>query len=98
LYRNSWRGYLGIPRQGKARKEQLYNMRTLSVSARTATHHSTGTELSAIGDDEMEIGAGQHGETGADRMKLMTADETAEIMLARSLEDLEVKPGEEPLV
>jgi phosphoenolpyruvate---glycerone phosphotransferase subunit DhaK len=75
-----------------------YNMRTLSVSARTATHPSTGTELSPMGDDEMEIGAGQHGETGAGRMKLMTADETAAIMLARLLEDLEVKPGEELLV
>jgi phosphoenolpyruvate---glycerone phosphotransferase subunit DhaK len=74
------------------------NMRTLSVSARTATHPSTGAELSALGDDEMEIGAGQHGETGAGRMKLLTADETAEIMLAQLLDDLEVKSGEELLV
>ena len=74
------------------------NMRTLSVSARTATHPSTGAELSALGDDEMEIGAGQHGETGAGRMKLLTADETAEIVLAQLLDDLEVKSGEELLV
>ena len=39
------------------------NMRVLSVAARTATHPSTGMELSPLGDDEMEIGAGQHGET-----------------------------------
>ena len=74
------------------------NMRTLSVSARTATHPSTGAELSALGDDEMEIGAGQHGETGAGRMKLLTADETAEIMLAQLLDDLDVRSGEELLV
>jgi phosphoenolpyruvate---glycerone phosphotransferase subunit DhaK len=74
------------------------NMRTLSVAARTATHPSTGIELSPMADDEMEIGAGQHGETGAGRMKLLTADETAAIMLKRLVEDLEVKAGEELLV
>ena len=41
---------------------------------------------------------GQHGEAGTGRMKLKTADETAEIMLHMLLEDLEVKSGEELLV
>jgi dihydroxyacetone kinase-like protein len=74
------------------------NMRTLSVAAKTATHPSTGQALQNLGDDEMEIGAGQHGESGSGRMKLKTADETAEIMLSQLLEDLEVKAGEELLV
>ena len=74
------------------------NMRTLSVAARTATHPSTGMELDPLGDDEMEIGAGQHGESGGGRMKLKTADETAEIMLAELLDDLDVNTGEELLV
>jgi len=74
------------------------NMRTLSVAARSATHPSTGLELSPLGDDEMEIGAGQHGESGPGRMKLKSADETAEIMLERLLEDLEARAGDELLV
>jgi len=74
------------------------NMRTLSVAARSATHPSTGLELSPLGDDEMEIGAGQHGESGPGRMKLQSADETAEIMLERLLEDLEARAGDELLV
>jgi dihydroxyacetone kinase-like protein len=74
------------------------NMRVLSVAVRTATHPSTGMELSPLRDDEMEIGAGQHGETGAGRMKLLTADETADIMLQRLLDDLEAKGGDELLV
>jgi len=41
---------------------------------------------------------GQHGEAGTGRMKLKTADETAEIMLEMLLKDLAVKPGEELLV
>jgi dihydroxyacetone kinase-like protein len=74
------------------------NMRTLAVAVQTATHPSTGQPIFELGDDEMEIGMGQHGEAGTGRMKLKTADETAEIMLEMLLKDLEVKPGEELLV
>ena len=64
----------------------------------TATHPSTGQPIFELGDDEMEIGMGQHGEAGTGRMKLKTADETAEIMLEMLLDDLQVKAGEELLV
>ncbi len=74
------------------------NMRTLAVALRTATHPSTGEILFSLGDDEMEIGMGQHGEAGTGRMKLKTADETAETMLSQLLEDLDVQAGEELLV
>jgi dihydroxyacetone kinase-like protein len=74
------------------------NARTLSVATRTATHPSTGASIFELGEDEMEIGMGQHGEAGTGRMKLKTADETAEIMLKMLLDDLAVIPGEELLV
>jgi dihydroxyacetone kinase-like protein len=74
------------------------NMRTLAVAVRTATHPSTGQPIFDLGDDEMEVGMGQHGEAGTGRMKLKTADETAELMLGMLLEDLKVKAGEELLV
>jgi dihydroxyacetone kinase-like protein len=74
------------------------SMRTLAVAVKTATHPSTGEAIFTLGDDEMEIGMGQHGEAGTGRMKLKTADETAEIMLGQLLEDLEVRQGEELLV
>jgi dihydroxyacetone kinase-like protein len=74
------------------------NMRTLAVAVRTATHPSTGSPIFELGDDEMEIGMGQHGEAGTGRMSLRTADETADIMLEKLLEDLGVTPGEELLV
>lgn len=53
------------------------NMRTLAVAVKTATHPSTGQAIFTLGDDEMEIGMGQHGEAGTGRMKLKSADETA---------------------
>jgi len=74
------------------------NMRTLAVAVQTATHPSTGQPIFELGDDEMEIGMGQHGEAGTGAMKLKSADETAEIMLEMLLKDLAAKPGEEMLV
>jgi dihydroxyacetone kinase-like protein len=74
------------------------NTRTLSVAVRTATHPSTGQPIFDLGDDEMEVGMGQHGEAGTGRMKLKTADETAGLMLQMLLDDLHVKQDEELLV
>jgi len=74
------------------------NMRSLAVAVNTATHPSTGQPIFELGDDEMEIGMGQHGEAGTGRMQLKSADETAEIMLNMLLSDLQVAAGEEILV
>ena len=74
------------------------NMRTLAVAVRTATHPATGQPIFELGDDEMEIGMGQHGEAGTGRMQLKSANETAEIMLEKLLADLKVTAGEELLV
>ena len=74
------------------------NMRTLAVALTTATHPSTGQPIFTLADDEMEIGMGQHGEAGTGRMKLKSADETADLMTPMLLDALQVKAGEELLV
>jgi phosphoenolpyruvate---glycerone phosphotransferase subunit DhaK len=74
------------------------NMATLAVAVTPATHPVTGHEFFQLADDEMEIGMGQHGEAGTGRMKLKSANETAEIMLNQLLSDLGVKPGEQVAV
>ncbi len=74
------------------------NTRTLSVAVRTATHPATGQPIFDLGDDEMEVGMGQHGEAGTGRMKLKTADETAGLMLEMLLDDLHVRQEEDLLV
>jgi len=73
-------------------------MRTLAVALSTATHPSTGQPIFDLGADEMEVGMGQHGEAGTGRMKLQSADATAELMLAPLLNDLEAKAGDDLLV
>jgi phosphoenolpyruvate---glycerone phosphotransferase subunit DhaK len=74
------------------------NMRTLAVAVRTATHPSTGNPIFDLGEDEMEIGMGQHGEAGTGRLQLKSADETAAIMLDMLLQDLSASAGDELLV
>lgn len=70
------------------------NMATLAVAVRGATHPSTGGMISELGEDDMEIGMGQHGEGGGGRQPMKTADETAVIMVDALLADLEIKKGE----
>lgn len=70
------------------------NMATLAVAVRGATHPSTGSMLADLGEDEMEIGMGQHGEGGGGRQPMKTADETADIMVQALLNDLPIKDGE----
>jgi dihydroxyacetone kinase-like protein len=74
------------------------NMRTLAVAVRTATHPLTGQPIFELGDGEMEIGMGQHGEAGTGRMQLKSANQTAEIMIEQLLADLKVNANEELLV
>lgn len=73
-------------------------MATIAVAAKGATHPSTGGVIAELGEDDMEIGMGQHGEGGGRRMPLKTADETAQIMLDALLKDLDIKTGEKLLV
>lgn len=74
------------------------NMATIAVAARGATHPTTGDMIAELGEDEMEIGMGQHGEGGGGRIPLKTADETAEIMIEALIKDLNVVSGEKLLV
>jgi len=74
------------------------NMATIAVAARGATHPATGNYIAELGEDEMEIGMGQHGEGGGNRQKMKSADDTAVEMLDMLLNDLSVKPGEKLLL
>ncbi|MEG1197239.1 MAG: dihydroxyacetone kinase subunit DhaK [Raoultibacter sp.] len=70
------------------------NMATLAVAARGATHPQTGTLLAELGEEEMEIGMGQHGEEGGGRQPMNSADETAQIMVNALVNDIGIKAGE----
>ena len=70
----------------------------LAVAVRGATHPQTGTLLAELGDDEMEIGMGQHGEEGGGRQPMKSADETAAIMVNALAKDIGIQPGEKVML
>ncbi|MEG0177177.1 dihydroxyacetone kinase subunit DhaK [Anaerorhabdus sp.] len=74
------------------------NMATIAVAAREATHPATGAPFADLGDEDMEIGMGQHGEGGGGRQKMKTADETIEIMMNALVKDLDITSGEKVMV
>ena len=73
----------------------IANTRTMGVALSPCTIPVVGKPTFTLGEDEMEIGMGIHGEPGIERGKLKTADEIAELMLNRILEDLPFKTGDE---
>jgi phosphoenolpyruvate---glycerone phosphotransferase subunit DhaK len=80
-----------IPVMERARE----NCRTLGVALTSATVPQTGERTFEIGDREMEIGIGMHGEPGAGREPLAPADAVCRKMLDRILADLPFQAGDE---
>ena len=74
------------------------SMATIAVAARCATHPASGAAFGDLGDTDMEIGMGQHGEGGGGRQPLKTAKETIEIMANALVKDIPLKSGDKAFV
>jgi len=72
--------------------------RSMGVALTSCTVPAAGRPTFALGDDEMEMGVGIHGEPGRRRVKLAPADEIAEEMVGAILADLAPSPGTELLL
>ena len=73
------------------------NGRSMGVALTSCTVPSAGKPTFEMGDDEMEIGIGIHGEPGRERMKLKTAKEITEMMAEAVLSDLPFKNGDKTI-
>ena len=71
----------------------LDNIRTMGVALSPVTLPAVGAPTFQIGEDEMEIGMGIHGEPGIKREKLHTANEIAERMTEAILADMSIPKG-----
>ena len=71
------------------------NVRTMGVALSPCTIPEVGKPTFEIGENEMEIGMGIHGEPGVRRGPLKTADEVVEEMLSAILKDLPYQRGDE---
>jgi dihydroxyacetone kinase-like protein len=74
-------------------RQALTNTRTMGVALSPCTLPAAGVPTFTIGDDEMEIGMGIHGEPGIRRGKLEPADAIADRLLGAILADLTVEAG-----
>jgi len=74
------------------------SMATIAVAARTATHPATGAEFGDLGDIDMEIGMGQHGEGGGGRQPMKSAKETVAIMANALVKDIPLAKGDKVFV
>lgn len=72
--------------------------RSMGVALTSCTVPAAGSPTFEIGDDEMEMGVGIHGEPGRRREKLASADAIADEMMGAILRDLAPKPGAEVLL
>ncbi len=72
----------------------LAHTRTMGVALSSCTLPAAGKPTFEIGDGEMEIGMGIHGEKGVRRGNLETADEIAAELLDAVLAELDVKKGD----
>jgi dihydroxyacetone kinase-like protein len=79
----------------KAGDEIVFNTRSLGVAHSACIMPSSGKPSFEIGDDEMEIGVGHHGEPGIQRVKMMSADGITDIIMERILADLPFKKNDE---
>ncbi len=70
------------------------NVRSMGMALTSCTVPAAGKPTFEIGDDEMEIGVGIHGEPGRERRKLASADEITEALLTPILDDLPFNSGD----
>lgn len=71
------------------------NTRSMGVALSAGSLPETGVPTFELGEDELEIGMGVHGEPGVDREKMMPADAIVEKILDLILADLPFRSGDE---
>jgi dihydroxyacetone kinase-like protein len=75
-------------------RRALDNIRSIGVALSPCTVPAAGRPTFTIGEDEMEIGMGIHGEPGMKREQLQSADQIAERMTDAILSDMPLDSGD----
>jgi phosphoenolpyruvate---glycerone phosphotransferase subunit DhaK len=105
-------GDIFVVKVAGAAAEELLDLRAVTAAAEKANEHTSsmgvaltsciipasGKPIFQIGDDEMELGMGLHGEPGVERGRLRPASEVAEFLVSRILADLKIASGDEVAV
>ena len=82
----------------KTAEKAIFNTRSMGVAHSPCTVPTAGEPTFSLGENEMEIGVGHHGEPGVKRMPMKSADETTLMLMEKILEDLPFTSGDEVVV
>ncbi len=74
------------------------NVATLAVAMRSCTHPQNGATISDLPEGIMEIGMGQHGEGGGGQAPLVSADQTATLMVSQLCKQLRPAKGDKMML
>jgi len=74
------------------------NVRTMGVALSPCVVPEVGKPSFSIGENEMELGMGIHGEPGIERGPLKSADEVVQVMMEKITADLPYRSGDEVAV
>ncbi|MDD9206524.1 dihydroxyacetone kinase subunit DhaK [Georgenia sp. 10Sc9-8] len=79
-------------------EQVVANVRSMGVALTACTVPHGGRPSFDLGEDEVEIGIGIHGEPGRRRVPMAPADDITDLLLDPVLEDLALSRGEEVLL
>lgn len=79
----------------KVTQRALSNIRTFGVALSPCIVPQAGKPTFTIGENEMELGMGIHGEPGIEKCELKSAEETAAVMLEKISRDMPLSTGDE---
>ena len=75
-------------------EDVITNVRTMGMAIRPCTVPAAGVPGFELGDDEMEVGIGIHGEPGTHRETLKSADEIVDMLLDKILAGIDYSGSE----
>lgn len=87
-----------LPEVKAAAEKAIANIRSMGMAMTPCTLPAVGKPSFTLGDDEIEIGMGIHGEPGVEKTKVKTASELAECLLSKILADYDYENSEVALL
>ncbi|AQR99743.1 PTS-dependent dihydroxyacetone kinase, dihydroxyacetone-binding subunit DhaK [Clostridium saccharobutylicum] len=79
-------------------EKTIENVRSMGMSLSSCIVPAAGKANFELGEDEIEIGMGIHGEPGTHREKISSANEIAEHLTNKILDDITINSGDEVAV
>jgi phosphoenolpyruvate---glycerone phosphotransferase subunit DhaK len=77
-----------------AAKKVVQNVRSMGMALTPCTVPAAGKPGFELGENEIEVGIGIHGEPGIEKTTIKTADEIAETLLDKIFDDMKIEKGD----